>query len=67
MNYIQNFIQHPAVKVIPYAEEIIEDHQCGFRRNRSTTAHIFLIHQIFATKKGGGEYSEILHQLLMFY
>jgi hypothetical protein len=25
---------------IPYAEEIIGDHQCGFRRNRSTTDHI---------------------------
>ena len=28
-------------RLIPYAEEIIGDHQCGFRRNRSTTDHIF--------------------------
>ena len=27
-------------RLIPYAEEIIGDHQCGFRRNRSTTDHI---------------------------
>ena len=28
-------------RLIPYAEEIIGDHQCGFRRNRSTTDHTF--------------------------
>jgi hypothetical protein len=28
-------------KLIPYAEEIIGDHQCEFRRNRSLTDHIF--------------------------
>jgi len=27
-------------RLIPYAEEIIGDYQCGFRRNRSNTAHI---------------------------
>jgi len=31
-------------KLTPYAEEIIGDHQCGFRRNRSPTDHIFCIH-----------------------
>jgi hypothetical protein len=30
----------------PYLDEIIEDHYCGFRRNRSTTDQIFCIHQI---------------------
>ena len=34
-------------RLIPYAEEVTEDHQCGFRRNRSTTDHtIFCIRQI---------------------
>jgi hypothetical protein len=33
-------------RLIPYAKEIIEDHQCGFRRNISTIDHIFCIHQI---------------------
>ena len=28
----------------PYAEEIIGDHQCGFRLDRSTTDHMFCIH-----------------------
>ena len=28
-------------RLTPYAEEIIGIHQCGFRRNRSTTAHMF--------------------------
>jgi len=33
-------------RLIPYAEEVIGDHQCGFRCNRSTTDHIFCIRQI---------------------
>jgi hypothetical protein len=37
-------------RLIPYAEEIIGDHQCGFRRNRSTTDHLFCIHQILEKK-----------------
>ena len=30
-------------RLIPYAKEIIGDHQCGFRRNRSSIDHIFCI------------------------
>jgi hypothetical protein len=30
----------------PYVNEIIGDHQCGFRRNRSNTDQIFYIRQI---------------------
>jgi hypothetical protein len=30
----------------PYIDEITGDHQCGFRRNRSTTDQIFYIRQI---------------------
>jgi len=37
-------------RLIPYAEEIIGDHQCGFRRNRSTTDRIFCICQILEKK-----------------
>ena len=33
-------------RLTPYAEEVIGDHQCAFRRNRSTTDHIFCIRQI---------------------
>jgi hypothetical protein len=33
-------------KLNPYAEEIIGDHQCGLRRTRSTTDHIYFISQI---------------------
>jgi hypothetical protein len=33
-----------------YIEEIIGDHQCGFRRNRSTTDQIFCICQILEKK-----------------
>ena len=38
-------------KLIPYAGEIIGDRQCGFPQNRSTTDHIFCIHQILKKKK----------------
>jgi hypothetical protein len=37
-------------RLTPYAEKSIGDHQCGFRRNRSTTDHIFCIHQILEKK-----------------
>jgi len=48
--------------LIPYAKEIIEDHQCGFRRNRSTIDHIFSIRQILEKKLG---YNEEVHQLFI--
>jgi hypothetical protein len=32
-------------RLIPYIDENIGDHQCGFRRNRSTTDQIFCIRQ----------------------
>ena len=35
------------------------DHQCGFRRNRSTIDHIFCIRQILEKKL---EYNEEVHQ-----
>jgi hypothetical protein len=37
-------------KLSPYVDEIIGDHQCGFRRNRSTTDQIFCIRQILEKK-----------------
>ena len=46
----------------PYAEEIIGDHQCGFRRNRSTTDYIFCIRQILEKK---WEHNEAVHQLFI--
>jgi hypothetical protein len=39
-------------RLIAYADEIIGDHQCGFRRNRSTTDQIFYIRQILEKKLG---------------
>jgi len=48
-------------RLTPYADEIIGD-QWGFRRNRSTSNHIFCIHQILERK---WEYSEAVHQLFV--
>ena len=48
-------------RLIPYAKEIIWDHQCGFRHNRSTIDHIFCIRQILEKKL---EYNEV-HQLFI--
>jgi hypothetical protein len=47
-------------KLIPYADEIIWDHQCGFRHNRSTTDQILYIRQILEKK---WEYNGTVHQL----
>jgi hypothetical protein len=47
-------------RLTPYAEEMIGVHQCEFRHNRSTTDHIFCIHQILEKK---WEYNEVVHQL----
>jgi len=49
-------------RLIPYAKDIIGDHQCGFRRNRSTIDHIFCIRQILEKK---WEYNEDVHQLFL--
>jgi hypothetical protein len=38
-------------RLTPYTEEIIGEHQCGFRRNMSTTDHIFCIRQILDNKR----------------
>jgi hypothetical protein len=45
-------------RLIPYADEITGDHQCVFRCNRSTTDHIFYIHQILEKK---WEYNGTVH------
>jgi hypothetical protein len=41
---------------------IIGEHQCGFRRNRSTTDKIFYIRQILEKK---WEYNGTVHQLFI--
>ena len=50
------------LSLTPYAEGIIANHQCGLRRNRSTTDHIFCIRQILEKNR---EYNETVHQLLI--
>jgi hypothetical protein len=37
-------------RLTPYVNEVIGDHQCGFRHNRSTTDHILYIRQIIEKK-----------------
>ena len=49
-------------RLTAYAEEIIGDHQCGFRRSRSTAEHILCIRQILEKKR---EYNEEVHQLFI--
>jgi hypothetical protein len=49
-------------RLTPYAKEIIEEHQCGFRHNRSTTDHIFCICQV---RKKKWEHNEAAHQLFI--
>jgi hypothetical protein len=51
-------------RLTPYAEEIIGNHQRGFRRNKSTTYHIFCIRHILEIK---WEHSEAVHQVFIDY
>jgi hypothetical protein len=48
----------------PYAEGLIGDHHCGFRRNRSTTDHLFYIRQTLQKK---WDYSEAVYQLFIHF
>jgi len=49
-------------RLIPYAKEIIGDHHCGFRRNRSTIDHIFCIRHL-REKKNGNSMSQFISSL----
>jgi hypothetical protein len=50
------------VRLTPYADEIMGDHQCGFQRNRSTTDQIFYIRQIL---EKNWEYNGTVRQLFI--
>jgi hypothetical protein len=39
-------------RLTPYSEEIVRDHQCGFRSFRSTIDHVFCTRQILEKKMG---------------
>jgi hypothetical protein len=49
-------------RLTPYVNEIIRDHLCGFRHNRSTMDQIFYIRQILEKKF---EYNGMVHQLFI--
>jgi hypothetical protein len=51
-------------RLTPHADEIIGDHQCGFRRNKSTTDHMLCVHRtlVLETKS---EYNEAVYQLFI--
>jgi hypothetical protein len=61
MNCLQNF-NIPLARLNPYVKEMIGDHQCGFRRNRSTMDQIFYIRQILENK---WEYNGTVNQLFI--
>jgi hypothetical protein len=49
-------------RLIPYADEITEYHQCGFQRSRSATDQMFYVRQILKKK---WEYNGTVHQLFI--
>jgi sorting nexin-29 len=51
-------------RLTPHVSEVTGDHQCGFRRNRSTTDRIFYIRQILEKKL---EYNGTVHQLFIYF
>ena len=52
----------PSSRMTPYANEIMGEYQCGFRRNRSTVDHIYSIRQILEKK---WEYSKVVCELFL--
>jgi hypothetical protein len=58
----KNLPKFPLSRRNPHADEIIGDHQCGFRRNRSTTDKIFYIRKI----RGGGGNGSIFVEYISF-
>jgi hypothetical protein len=62
-NYLQNFSNILLSRLTPYAEEIIGENQCGFRRNRSNSDNLFCICQTLEKKR---EYYEAVRQLFAF-
>jgi hypothetical protein len=56
------FISVREEMLIPYVEEFMADHPCGFQRNRKTTDQIFCIRQILEKK---WEHNEAMHQLFI--
>jgi hypothetical protein len=52
----------PLARLTPYVSEVIGDHQCGFRRNRSTMDQIFYIRQVLEKK---WEYNGTVHQIFI--
>jgi hypothetical protein len=49
-------------KLSPYIDEIVGDHQCGFRRNKSNNNQNVCIRQIL---EKNWEFNETVHQLLV--
>jgi hypothetical protein len=49
-------------RLVLYIDEIIGDHQCGFRRNRSITDQIFCIRQIMEKKWEYHESTSAIHR-----
>ena len=50
------------LRLIPYAEGLTGDHQCRFRHSRSSSNHIFCIHQLLEKKY---EHNEAVLQLFI--
>ena len=51
-------------RLIPFAEEIIGDHQCGFRSNKTTNDYILSMRQILEKQC---EYIQAVHQLFILF
>jgi len=51
-------------KLTPYADEIIGNHQCRFRRNKSTTNPLFCIRKILEKKS---VHNEAVHHLFTYF
>jgi hypothetical protein len=56
---VSNFV---VARLAPYVNEVIGDHQRGFRRNRYSTDQIFYVRHLLEKKR---EYNGTVHQLFI--
>jgi hypothetical protein len=62
VSYVQNIIQHPAVRLTPYAYEIIWDHSVGFDTKGQKMIILLELVKYFRKK---GDKNEVIHQLFI--
>jgi hypothetical protein len=62
VSHVQNFIQHPALRLTPHAEEIIGDHSVGFD---ATGRLLIILPELVKYFGKRGNKNEVVHRLFI--